>query len=282
MTVIAKIFAPLHEVRLQRHFIILAITAYLLQTAAYAVLYSRAGLSMWHLSQYSLWVADIILLPIVLFLIMWFAARRAATRTERLFKAFAWTTVGLALQTLLSLVYRVWLQRYLPYDGTHWYESWSILHPSVVAIVVVIGVILAARYEKRISLAAYRVAASLVVLGAYAYSGVFMFRDTLRHYVALPNAFYFGIGALALGIILFTNYLLTTKEQDSYSERLYASTVYVMIGGFIFTILGGVWTIAGQLGPTWVHASVVNDILVLTALLLYSGVLFWHKRQLVI
>lgn len=282
MTVIAKLFAPLHEVRLQRLFIILAITAYLLQAVTYAAFYFKLGSSVWHLSQYTLLVADMILLPIVLFLALWFVMYRPKTRTERFFKVLVWTTVGLSLQMLLDLVYRVWLQRYVPYNNAHWYEPWAILLPSLVAAIVIIGGVLIINYTKRISLEACRVAGSLTVLGAYAYSSVFVFRDVLHHYVALPKAYYFGISALILGIILFVNYVLTTKEQDSFSARLYISTVYVMIGGFIFMILGGVRAILGQLGMVWVYSFAVSDVLILIGLLIYGGVLFWHKRRLLI
>lgn len=282
MTVFANTFAPLYNNRLQRLFIILAITAYVLQSATYVAFYIKLSSSAWHLSQYTLLMVDLIVLPVLLLLLFWLVLRKAKPRTERLFKALVWTTVVLSLQMLLSMVYRVWLQRYLPYDGTHWYEPWVVLLPSLVTILVALGGTVLINRSKRISLETYRTAGSLMVLGTYAYSGVFIFRDVLHHYVALPRVFYFGIGALLLGIILFVNYVVTTKEQDSFSTRLYTSTIYAIMGGFIFMILSVVWTIAGQLGVAWMYLSVMGDLMILLGLLMYAGVLFWHKRQSVI
>lgn len=282
MIATSTVFSPLRSAHLQKLFIILAVAAYALQAASYLTLYFRLGSSVWQSTQYTLMVASIVLLPIVLFFVVWYTAKQMVSRRERLFKALTWATIGVTIEVLLGLLYRLWLQRYIPYDGTHWYESWITLLPSLVSIVVVLSGAIAVGHTTRISLAVYRSVAALAVLAVVAYNGVFIFRDVLHQHLTLPNALYFSIGAFALGVILLVNYLLTTKEQDSFSTRLYVSTVYVIIGGFIFTILSAVWLMAGQLGMQWVYSTIMNDALVILGLLLYGSVLFWHKRQHII
>lgn len=265
--------------RLQKIFITLGITAYVLQAAAYIEFYMSMGSQVWHVSQFTLMVADIVLLPVVLLLLFWWVTSRKTLGRERLFSAVVWTTTGLALQALIGLVYRVWLQRYIPYDGAHWYEPWAILLPSFAVLIVVITASYIARRTTLISLAAWRATAAFVVLGAFAYNSVFTLRDVLHQHVALQNSMYFAIGAFVLGSALLANYLLTTKESDSFSTRLYISTIYVMMAGFIFMIIGGVWMVIGRLGGQWTYAPIMHDVALFIGLVLYAGLLVWHKRQ---
>jgi hypothetical protein len=275
MMVVANKLSP----QLQKIFLILGVSAYIAQTVAYVWFYIGTGSRLWHLSQFTLIVADTVLLPVALALLLWWASDRATPRRGRLSTTAIWVVIGLALQALLGFIYRVEVQRYVPYDGTHWYEPWAVLMPSVVTLIVVIITAYIIGRLAHISLTVWRASGAFVVLAAFAYSGIFMLRDTLHQHVALQNSIYFAIGALVLGGVLLANYLLTTKESDSFSVRLYASTVYVMMAGFIFAILGGVWMLIGLTGATWIYATASHDVLLLVGVLAYGGLLFWHKRQ---
>lgn len=272
--------------RVQKLFILLGFASYLLQAVLLVVIaiqFYRHGL---RLSQFSLMVGEAIVLPLILAGIGFVLSPRATTRLLCITKAVVVATVGMAILSLLTQVFIRYVQVFLPYGASQWYSPWQQLLPAVATIATVLFAALFLRHTKIVTLSTARVTVSVVVLAAYSVSALLTLHDMMHYYSmlvfhgALPSRGYYLIAAVVFLAAVTANYFLVSDKRQPTADRLYVSTLYVMLAYFVMTIMSGVYTLIYRLNIA-PATEIDSGVFMLAGLIVYGAFIVVGRKRLV-
>lgn len=284
-----KITLPPYSVTplLQKTFIMLGVATFLVQTAG--MLY---GFIMGEISApfdiEMLRMLPGMLLPALLFVLIFLLSGKAAPRRSRAFiAAIVTSTVLIIQQVVLMAVYTAAAPTMAQGDMP---VSWLVRHADILSLVpVALATAGLVWFLKKRNLASTQATPRLqaVYIATVCVSYIVMLSMTI--WENLQPTPYGSMDTLTLlssilipvlvPVVLFLVGFLTAKKKTPVWNKVFIGLIYVTIGVFVSTIFGAGLMLLSQVNPGLISMDIVNYSSMIAAAVAFIGIVIWHKKR---
>lgn len=274
---------------IQLTFITAAAIAFVIQAIYHISLLMRVYPNGLRLSQFTLMATSYVLLPALLFGIGFMIAGKSRPRFDRVFHVTLLTIAGLGINTIVSILDRVFSQHTDLYQSSLFINGGMIAMPLIVTLVLFAGLLYILRTRnKNINKTTILQRAVILILGlafianaAFGISGLVLRHigsKDITNFITHPDF----VLTTVLPLAFFATAYLALQKLSTLN-RLYASFVYAVIGVmviFITTIIfhAGIWMLPSADTASINTLDLETIFASITSLTVYTFLIVTHTR----
>lgn len=274
---------------IQKLFIGLGVAGYGMQLATTVPIFLIVYGGDWQLSQFTYFVAESILLPLILFGLAYAAGSKKMTQLQRTFRAMFLAVLGLAVQVIATQLIQIVMESALVHTGA--YMDVYVWYQAVTSLVVLTAYALVVRRvwgvkpaKNAVELRLQRLFVATVGIAFAVMLAITLYR-VLAQYPSNPNLSGFFAGAiqsLGLPAVMFGLAYAAGSQKVSQLGRVFGGMLLSVTGMMLFTVLS---SLSGYISSSFLQQGSYSSWLsyeltiVAFALVLYCVLLWVIRRQ---